>query len=415
MERANAERVRWTTDTSFEASRDASALAREARKSGEFELAISFTSDALIVWPGNAFLIGPLSWALYDRDIKSASEIPTREEALTAARAARRILELNINNLYEQYSAAPTALLKTAKILVAQDQHEKAIAVLDALNPRLLSNEQTNPDFPGHREQWYLRMTKALLEAEHWERTIDVANDALASASVSQRNRFWIEWRQAKAQHCLGHYDQAQPTLTRLVQMKRDYYLGELLALNMEALGLVEEAIITAKQVLAAPGPGDLASRYKTLCLLGRLLADSSPEESIKYFMLVSKLREEHGWQKDQDVESHIQSHNEHSSNSALELESMLRPTWGSIFAPETGVVPATGERISGTVVKHLNEGAGFIKPHNEIDQLYFSIKPGSSEKLPPVGSKVSFIKGKKFDQKKQRESTAAFKVRVED
>ena len=72
-------------------------------------------------------------------------------------------------------------------------------------------------------------------------------------------------------------------------------------------------------------------------------------------------------------------------------------------------------EREVGTVFKHLNVGAGFIEPDSGSGSLFFSLPRDSKNPLPLVGARISFVRQKSFDKKKERESERAAKWRPID
>jgi hypothetical protein len=394
---------RWRQDTGSDASWDARRLVTELSKAGEHELAVEHGDRAIKVWATFEPLSSALSWALYRRDLADVTEESNLEHRRRAKQSVDRIQELCKAAPYDTYSPWPTSALKFASVL-AKRWPLPALDLLKQLDPMSLSDTKSEK-FSADRERWYMLTTKALETAQSWEELSQACDMALAQSCIDAKNQKWIRLRRAEAWRHLGRVEEAEPIIGAEAKASGDWWLFARWARVLVDLKRTHEALDAAYRALMAGGASSFG--WETLALVGELLEHSEPVFAADHVKLSKLFREKEGWPTNQPLEDLAQRLNVTDDDvSTRELVGKLKKIWHKV---------EDAEREVGTVIKQLNEGAGFIEPDFGSGSLFFSVPRDSKMQLPEVGARVSFVRQKSYDKKKDRESERAAKWRPVD
>lgn len=394
---------RWKQDVGSDASWDARRLVTDLSKARQHDIAIEHGSRALEIWGDFEPLSSALAWALYRRDLADVTEESNLEHRRRAKQSVDRIQELCKAAPYDTYSPWPTSALKFASVL-AKRWPLPALDLLKQLDPMSLSDTKSEK-FPADRERWYMLTTKALETAQRWEELSQACDMALAQSCIDAKNQKWIRLRRAEAWRHLGRVEEAEPIIGAEAKASGDWWLFARWARVLVDLKRTHEALDAAYRALMAGGASSFG--WETLALVGELLEHSEPVFAADHVKLSKLFREKEGWPTNQPLEDLALRLNVTDDDvSTRELVGKLKKIWHKV---------EDAEREVGTVIKHLNEGAGFIEPDSGSGSLFFSVPRDSKMQLPEVGARVSFVRQKSYDKKKDRESERAAKWRPVD
>lgn len=208
------------------------------RKKGRIDEAYQVAQEGLERFPKDPYLRSEMCWVIYDREIK-----PGREsgEIGKVINAARRALELDPDNEFLLNIVGQT-VLKTAK--KAKNPDWKVVAEFaEKIDPGSLSTEKRKASngkfYMSEREDWYLNLSRAYLEAADYQKAIDVATAGL----VDFPKEFFLIRTIALAQFRLGDPETAAKTMRPLLQHPKNswYVRAELAEIEMQ-LGNQDEA-----------------------------------------------------------------------------------------------------------------------------------------------------------------------------
>lgn len=391
---------RWKQDVGADASWDARRLVNDLSKAKQHDFAVDHGSRAIEVWNDFEPLSTALAWALYRRDLTDVTEESNLECRRLAKQAVDRIQELCRAAPYDTYSPWPTSTLKFASAL-AKRWPLAALDLLGQLDPVSLS-EKKSEKFPADRERWFMLTTKALEAAERWEELSQACDAAKGQSCIDAKNQKWIRLRQAEAWRHQGRNIESEAVIAAEAMSSGDWWLYARWARLLVELGRTREALNAAYRALLAGGASSFG--WETLALVGELLEHSEPALSADHVKLSKLFREKEGWPANQPLEDLAQRLNVIDDGVSIrELVGKLKKIWHKV---------EDAERELGTVIKHLNGGAGFIEPNSGSGSLFFSLPRDSKKQLPEIGARVSFVRQKSFDKKKNRESERAEKWR---
>ena len=279
-----------------------------------------------------------------------------------------------------------------------------ALDLLKQLDPLSLS-EAKSEKFPADRERWYMLITKALETAQRWEELSQACDTAIKQICIDAKNKKWIRLRRAEAWRHMGRVEEAVSIIGAEAKASGDWWLYARWARVLVDLKQTHEALDAAYHALIAGGASSFG--WETLALVGELLEHSEPALAADHVRLSKLFREKEGWPANQPLEDLAQRLGiTNAVGSIPELVGKLKKIWHKV---------EDAEREVGTVIKHLNEGAGFIEPDSGSGSLFFSLPRDSKNPLPLVGARISFVRQKSFDKKKERESERAAKWRPID
>lgn len=394
---------RWKQDVGSDASWDARRLVNDLSKARQHDLAIEHGSRALEIWADFGPLSSTLAWALYRRDLADVTEESNLEYRRRAKHAVNRIQDICRAAPYDTYSPWPTAALKFASVL-AKRWPLAALDLLEKLDPMSLSHTKKE-EFPADRERWYMLTTKALEAAQRWDELSKTCDTARGQSCIDAKNQKWIRLRQAEAWRHLGQAEEAEPLISNEAKSSGDWWIYARWARVLVELDRTQEALDAAYRALIAGGASSFG--WETLALVGELLEQSEPALAADHVRLSRLLRDKEGWPANEPLESLAQRLGVTDAGGRIsELMGKLKKTWQKV---------EDAEREVGTVIKYLNEGAGFVEPDSGSGSLFFSLPRDSKKRLPEVGARISFVRQKSFDNKKNRESERAAKWRLVD
>jgi hypothetical protein len=391
---------RWKIDAGSDASWDARRLVNDLSKAGWHDLAIEHGGRALEIWGDFEPLTSALAWALYRRDLADVTEESSLEHRRRAKQAVDRIQNLCSAAPYNNYSPWPSTALKFASVL-AKRWPLAALDQLAQLEPLSLS-ETKSEKFPADRERWHMLITKALEAAQRWEELSHACDIARRQQCIDAKNQKWIRLRQAEAWLHIGRHEEAESIISAEAKTSSDWWLHARWARVLVDLKRTQEALDAAYHALNAGGASSFG--WETLALVGELLESSEPALAGDHVRLSKLFREKEGWPVNQPLNELAKRLDINDTEGNIpELLRKLKKIWQK--TEDT-------EREEGTVIKHLNEAAGFIETDSGTGSLFFSLPRESKKQLPKVGSRISFVREKSFDKKKERDSERATKWR---
>jgi len=353
------------------------------------------------LWNSFEPLLFALSWAYYRRDLADITEQCSLERRRVAKQSLDRIRQLCDSNLYGKYSPWPTSALKLSSILTKR-WPRAALDLLQQIDFSRIS-DQPSGGFPADRDRWFMQKTKALEALEDWHELMIVCTEARTQTCIETKNQKWIRLRLAEAWRHTERSAEAEPLIASELKKSGEWWLYARYARVLLDLGRDQEALDAAYRALVAGGAS--SKGWETIALAGGILERKNPRLACDHVQLARLLRAQEGWPTKPDLESMAERLGATDANRDISvIFRKLQPIWQNL---------EDARREVGTVKKHLNEGAGFI----DLDSggsLFFSLPRNSKLQLPVVGSRVSFVRQKSFDAKKNQESERAAKWRVE-
>lgn len=391
--------ARWENDKSNDGGWDARRLVNDLSKAGHHELAVQHGSRALEIWSDLEPLSSALSWALYRKDLAAVTEESDLQQRRIAKHAVDRIKQLCSGDPYGTYSPWPSASLKFSSVL-AKRWPNAALDLLSQLDPVKLS-EKSDQKFPSDRERWFMLTTKALASGEQWEELLRTCDTARNEQCIDATNQKWLRLRRADALRHLGNTGEAERIIGDEAKSAGDWWLYARWAKILVELGQEEAALDAAYCALLAGGASSFG--WETLALVGDLLQDKEPQLASDHARLSRLFRQKEGWPQNAPLEELAKRLGIKEEDGAIisELCSRLKKTWLKV---------EDAQRETGVVIKHINDGAGFIEPDSSGGSLFFSLPKDAKKNLPQIGVRVSFIRQKSFDKSKNRESERAAK-----
>ena len=139
----------------------------------------------------------------------------------------------------------------------------------------------------------------------------------------------------------------------------------------------------------------------KTVAQLGRLLCVSDPTMAARHLRLVLEIRESQAWPADAEAID-LRAGLPVREDGPADLD-VMRQWWAD----------RGSERQAGVVDRLLSHGgAGFIKPDDGGDAIFFSRPKTSTVALPAPGTRVTYEVAPSFDAKKNKATVRATDVK---
>ncbi len=264
-------------------------------------------------------------------------------------------------------------VIKLMKKYTESEQYLDVLRWASKLKGELLSNQHFKPNdevtMNSNKENYYLQTTKALLEIENYDQTINYCQQALVTIpEFNNNNDIWFKLRIAKSYKELGDYDDSIDFLKDILKTKQDWYISRDMAENYFFKEEFDESLKwAAKAILARDGK--LESKVKMFSLIGDILEIKGFEdESIinKYMYYV--IRNAKDWPIDDELKDLL-------SNYGLDLENK---DFMSLFNEYKNMWVSLKyfgqERQYGVIDKVFDNGkSGFIKSNGKPYYFYTS------------------------------------------
>ena len=235
------------------------------------------------------------------------------------------------------------SFLKSMDYLNRNGKFDDVLLLADKINPEFLSekpSEFNGQTYPSNKEKFYNILTKALIKTDYVNEGLEACQEALKIETLT--DDIWFKWRIAKAQKEIGEYDEALKCLDELSNKKQDWFIYAEMADNYYFKGENEKSLEYA--IKAALSPGQAESKVNLYSLLGELLEDEYPEESIKHYYLEYSVRLNKEWGIDERLEEKIEEAGLDSENTEYwKIEKELKKFWNELKfkdqQPQYGII----------------------------------------------------------------------------
>jgi len=373
--------------------------------------ALTLVDKALDILPDDHALRDVGAMLFYDVRIKNLpddADVPTCNRF---SRDAERYRAVPINGLsvYGNIYSYRLVALKIAKIVVEREPNLAlrilATIVVEALPTDRKTMEQgggAKTVFPSDRDNYYLRITKALEKTGRNEDLLQLESAAIPALDGSQ-HQHWIVMRLVKAAIKVGDIEKAHELAShRSVDRKNPQWVP-LIAQIQAGRGDSDGAVSSLKKLIVRAK--DLSFQVNNIARLAALIRSEHPEIADSLTMLEFRVRSGKGWGIKPELKARV---DQIVSAGAEQWDERQIRAWMG----ESEGMPVSA-RGSGVVKRHLENGAsGFITRDGGGD-IYFVMPRGSSAALPAIGSRVSFVVEPSFDRKRNRNSERAVDVRI--
>lgn len=327
------------------------------------------------------------AWDLYFVKIKENEFTDELEEN---AKKLTDIAEQKDNSKGNKPCPYTLTVLKLMKKYTEEGRYLDVLRWASKLKGELLSNQQFKPNaevtMNSNKENYYLQTTKALLEIENYDQTINYCQKALVNIpKFNNNNDIWFKLRIAKSYKELGDYDDSIDFLKDILKHKNDWYLYADMAENYFFKEEFDESLKWAAKAILAHD-GKLESKVKMFSLVGDILEMKGFEDEAimnKYMFYV--IRNAMEWTIDDELKELLSSYDMDLENKDFKsLFKEYENMWISMkyFGQE---------RQYGVIDKILPHGnAGFIKSNGT--SYYFNAYEFKDDKdyIYP-GTEVSF------------------------
>jgi tetratricopeptide (TPR) repeat protein/cold shock CspA family protein len=350
-------------------------------------------------------------WCIYDTEIKNKK--PQLQELLKAANA---IVQLTQQGQYSPYEYVVFQIIDALR-KQAMVSWKSVLEWIDRLDPSRLSTEENRYTTDDRKqivsasplEKYYAHKTKALEQLNLHEECLKTSNEALLKLSKFHHdNDIWFARRASLAKGSLGKLDEAIRDLQQLTARKPDWFLYHEIAQFQYDLGQVKNALVSAATAALAPGP--LTFKSELFKLISVIMEDMNvtilAQEHLK---LVHLIRAQEGWKHDPELEANLErldvDVNEDENTKAIVRN--LRPVWEEAKYTNKQYITGTVE----TIFDH--GGAGFIVDKTGQSH-YFDMRDAQTSELES-GTRVSFYVIDSFDKVKNRKSTKAIHITIDE
>ena len=268
------------------------------------------------------------------------------------------------------------SILKGLDYLNRNGQFSDMLLLTDKINPEYLSEKPSQfngQTYPSNKEKFYSHYTKALLKSDYINEALEASKEALKIETLT--DDIWFKWRIAKSYKELGEYDKSLKCLEKLSKQKNEWYVYAEIADNYYFKGDNEKSLEYALKAVLAPGQAE--SKVNLYSLLGELLEDEYPDESVKHYYLEYSIRLYNEWGIDESLEEKILESGLDSENTEYwKIEKELKEFWNELKFKDQ-------QPQYGIISKILPHGkAGFIQGEDGKSYYFkkFEFKGDSSD-----------------------------------
>jgi tetratricopeptide (TPR) repeat protein/cold shock CspA family protein len=376
------------------------------RKMNNVEEAEAILKEVLEKFPDDKYAKSELGWVLYDKELKPAKEESDLGKTL---HFANEIVKLNPDLFAVRLVAM--AVMKVAK---GKKKWDVMLEWSNKLSPTDLSSEARMFDGKrgmSERETWYVGRAKALLELGQFDKARIFAQQGI----VEFPDELFLARTAALALARNGKLDEGAEELRKLLNHRRaDWYVKADLADVEFSRGNRAEAF----RIMSDAVSNSQDDEYKLGCfvILGKIALEMDKLEiAAEHVALAKAVRTANNWsispdlaQLEQNVTKAFKDANEpfpSLPSDVKELSKICHQRW------REGASEAL-EFIKGTLKPIDPEKKfAFIKPDNGKEDVFVLLR-NIPKNCTKEGARLEFVLEKSFDQKKNRESTQAVKVR---
>jgi len=376
------------------------------RKLNKADEAETVLKEILEKFPEDKYTKSEMGWVLYDKELKPAKEESDLGKTL---HFANEIIKLNPDLFAVRLVAM--AVMKVAK---GKKKWDVVFEWANKINPADLSTEPQIFDGKrgmSQRETWYVGRARALLELERFDDARVFAQQGI----VEFPDELFLARTAALALARSGKLDEAADELRKLLNHRRaDWYIKADLADVEFSRGNRAEAF----RIMSDAVSNSQDDEYKLGCFvtLGKIALEMGKLDiTAEHVALAKAVRAANNWsispelaQLEQNVIKAYKDANEpfpSLPSDVKELSKICHQRWRE--GASEGL-----EYIKGTLKPFDPEKKfAFIKPDNGKEDVFVLLR-NIPRNCAKEGARLEFILEKSFDQKKNRESTQAAKVR---
>lgn len=344
--------------------------------------------DVLTNWDRKTY-----AWDIYYLYLQNPTD---KEEMLENLELLSEITTQEDQRKNDKYPCPYTlSFLKGIDYLNRNGKFNDALLIAEKINPEFLSEKPSNfngQTYPSNKEKFYNNLTKALLKTDYVNEALDACKEALEIETLTDDT--WFKWRIAKSYKEIGEYDKSLECLKELSNKKQDWFIYAEMAENYYFKGENDKSLEYA--IKATLGPGQVESKVNLYSLLGELLEDEYPEESMKHYYLEYSVRLHNEWGIEESLEEKIEEAGLDSENTEYwKIEKELKKFWNELKfknqQPQYGIIS--------NILGHGK--AGFIQAEDGKDYYFkkFEFK-GKTDDFK-VGTSVSFYLEEGYDKAK--------------
>jgi hypothetical protein len=378
-------------------------LARDVARQAARELKQLPEKDEEFWRKTKAILYTQAAWTIYDMEVKGSENAGQLGKACWDI---RRTLEEGGGDRMDPYAPWVRSMLSFTKQALVLGQSANALKELEFADPARLSSERWTPPNGkpqfSDREQWYLRMAKALDGEQLWEKLKLHCEAGRSDQTFGERTSLFLGFRLAHALLKLGEGKQALEHYRILLAHKREWWIGDSYA---HALGELGERKLALREGLIALLDSHFFEGSVNLALtVGELaLAEGGAELAGLCRQFVEVTRQAHGWPIKEDLQARLDKLPTSDSLDAGKLQQQLRHHiyrfLDEIDPPREGVLQSILP----------NGKMGFVREDSGESHALFL--RGDAIKQ---GDRLTFRAVPNWDRKKERMGSVAIHVRKE-
>ncbi len=224
-----------------------------------------------------------------------------------------------------------------------------------------------NVEQASDKEKWYSEKSKALYELGQYQQCYEISDKALHEIDKFHNNSdLWFARRIALSQKALGNLDEAIEKLQNVYKRKKEWFIQKEVAELYFDKKDIDTAFKHCSEALNTKGK--IEFKIGLISLMGRILNEKN-ELSLaqKHFLLIKKIREDHGWKIPEELQVELAKVMQDGINTK-ELMLELSKYWKSLLPKQ--------EMYQGIIKKILHDNEkgknGFILTENE--DYYFTL-----------------------------------------
>lgn len=394
-------------------AREYHEMIKKFRSIGEYHKALQVAHEALMENRENEMLKNDYGWCLYHIYLKKQ---PVNQEEV---KNFKKALAYIIKNIKPQNKYSPLKLSLTKAIeyrsVIGVDE-KTCLGYYEALGQEELSVEEKQMEIEGklielptEKEKWYMKYSKALYQAQQYEKALSLCEEALqGNLNFHNKNKEWLTKRKADCFIGIGDTDLGikliEEVKKQLVHWSLDASLANAYLLQNKQEQAGKYFARAAQQGGVEKGKVKLYKQYV------KYLKETNLEMACTHLQLIKNIYEEEKWSlKDsmlQEIEDMVKVIDIEDMDTKV-LEKVLKNFWDQqVFVDQ--------EVLVGHIKSILPNGkAGFIEASNG-QRYYFSIKDfRGPRRLVEEGKKVIFYVEIGYDRVKQRESLNAVGIKL--